>query len=275
VPATVHVNGRVGPNIEENINANLNAPLDPLSDSEYREMVNVLIKDAAEAEDVVMEIQDRIGEMETVLENVLAQRDNLLSVYNATTSVFKHLSILASARLPGYIAQAHNFTRIWHEEYEHIQGGLADLSDLNTLYDGFLDAYDGLILEVARRRQVRQRVEKVLRDAKQKLDHLYEDDMNAREAFRVEKGDYLPSDIWPGIGREPTRIEFHRISGGTLKGIATETPGQETPAVESKEEAQAVSSGEVGKDGEVIPDLPRALIDEATARFNARMRYVP
>ncbi|KAB8069544.1 autophagy-related protein 17 [Aspergillus leporis] len=275
VPATVHVNGRVGPNIEENINANLNAPLDPLSDSEYREMVNVLIKDAAEAEDVVMEIQDRIGEMETVLENVLAQRDNLLSVYNATTSVFKHLSILASARLPGYIAQAHNFTRIWHEEYEHIQGGLADLSDLNTLYDGFLDAYDGLILEVARRRQVRQRVEKVLRDAKQKLDHLYEDDMNAREAFRVEKGDYLPSDIWPGIGREPTRIEFHRISGGTLKGIATETPGQETPAVESKEEAQAVSSGEVGEDGEVIPDLPRALIDEATARFNARMRYVP
>ncbi|KAE8357913.1 autophagy-related protein 17 [Aspergillus caelatus] len=275
VPATVHVNGRVGPNIEEGINANLNAPLDPLSDSEYQEMVSVLIKDAAEAEDVVMEIQDRIGEMETVLENVLAQRDSVLSVYQATTNVFKHLSTLASTRLSGYIAQAHSFTRVWHEEYEQIQSGLADLSDLNTLYDGFLEAYDGLILEVARRRQVRHRVEKVLRDAKQKLDQLYEEDVNARETFRVEQGDYLPSDIWPGIGREPMRIEFRRISGGNLKGIAAEPPDQEAPAVEPKEEVRAVSSGDGEEHGEIIPELPKALVEDAIARFNARMRHLP
>ncbi|KAB8230956.1 autophagy protein 17 [Aspergillus alliaceus] len=275
VPTTVHVNGRVGPNIEEGINANLDAPLDPLTDSEYQEMVNVLIKDAAEAEDVVMEIQDRIGEMEAVLENVLAQRDNVLSIYNATTSVFKHLSALASTRLAGYIAQVQNFTRVWHEESEQIQGGMADLSDLNTLYDGFLEAYDGLILEVTRRRQVRHRVEKVLRDARHKLNQLYEEDVNAREAFRVEQGDYLPSDIWPGIGREPMRIEFRRISGGNLKGMAAEPSGQETPAVEAKEEARAVSSSDGGEDGEVIPELPKALVEEAIARFNARMRHLP
>ncbi|PIG80215.1 autophagy-related protein 17 [Aspergillus arachidicola] len=232
-------------------------------------------EDAAEAEDVVMEIQDRIGEMETVLENVLAQRDSVLSVYNATTSVFKHLSTLASTRLSGYIAEAHSFTRVWHEEYEQIQSGLADLSDLNTLYDGFLEAYDGLILEVARRRQVRHRVEKVLRDAKQKLDQLYEEDVNARETFRVEQGDYLPSDIWPGIGREPMRIEFRRISGGNLKGIAAEPPDQEAPAVEPKQQARTISSGDGGEDGEVIPELPKALVEEAIARFNARMRHLP
>ncbi|KAE8354921.1 autophagy-related protein 17 [Aspergillus coremiiformis] len=275
VPATVHVTGRVGPNIEEGINANLNAPLDPLSESEYQEMVNVLIKDAAEAEDVVMEIQDRIGEMETVLENVVTQRDVVRSVYNATTGVFKHLSALASTHLPGYIAQAHNFTRIWHEEYEHIQSGLADLSDLNTLYDGFLEAYDGLILEVARRRHVRHRVEKVLRDAKHKLHQLYEEDVNAREAFRIEQGDYLPSDIWPGISRAPMQIEFRRISGGNLKSVAVDAPDQEPAAVEPKEEARAVFSGEGGEDGEVIPELPKALIEEAVARFNVRMGHLP
>ncbi|RAK97257.1 autophagy-related protein 17 [Aspergillus ibericus CBS 121593] len=271
MPAAVTVSGPGVLNIEEGINANLNAPLDPLSESDYQEMVNVLIKDAAEAEDVVMEIQDRIGDMESVLENVLSQRDILLSVYNATTGVFKHLSSLASARLPGYIAQAHSFTRVWNEEHECIDGGLADLSDLNSLYDGFLEAYDGLIVEVTRRRHVRHRVEKVLRDAKHKLDQLYEEDVNARETFRVEQGDYLPSDIWPGIGREPMRIEFRRISGGNLKGVTAEPlDGQDQPAAEPHEPPAPVEDNP--EEGEVIPNLPKSLVEGALNRLQARRR---
>lgn len=273
MPAGMNVSGRGAPNIEEGINANLNAPLDPLSDSEYQEMVNVLIKDAAEAEDVVMEIQDRIGEMESVLENVVTQRDSLLSVYGATTNVFDHLSSLASTRLPNYIAQAHNFTQVWNDEQERIKGGLADLSDLDTLYDGFLDAYDGLILEVARRRHVRHRVEKVLRDTRQKLDQLYEEDVNARETFRVEQGDYLPSDIWPGIGREPMRIEFRRILGGNLKDAAPDNPedAQQTPVPEPNG-APAASIGETTDDGEIIPELPKAVVEQALFRVKVKSR---
>ncbi|KAF9884880.1 autophagy protein 17 [Aspergillus nanangensis] len=271
MPAGMNVSGRVGPNIEDGINANLNAPLDPLSGSEYREMVNVLIKDATEAEDVVMEIQDRIGEMETILESVLGQRDALLSVYSATTSVYEHISSLATARLPGYIAEAHNFTRVWNEEHDSIQGGLADLSDLNALYDCFLEAYDGLILEVSRRRHVRHRVEKVLRDARQKLDLLYQEDVNAREAFRVDQGDYLPSDIWPGTGREPMRIEFQRISGGNLKGLQAEDPAAEdVTQVNPKEEPRHPPGS--NDDGELIPELPKALVEQAIARLKARSR---
>ncbi|PLB55908.1 APG17-domain-containing protein [Aspergillus steynii IBT 23096] len=273
MPAGMHVSGRGGPNFEEGINANLNAPLDPLSDSEYQEMVNVLIKDAAEAEDVVMEIQYRITEMESDLDHVTAQRDTLLSIYNATTSVFTHISSLASARLPGYIAQAHNFTRVWSEEHERIEVGLVELSDLNSLYDGFLDAYDGLILEVSRRRHVRQRVEKVLRDCRHKLDQLYEEDVNARETFRVDQGDYLPSDIWPGIGREPMRIEFQRISGGDLKGIAAQADDQqELPAPETEEVKPTVPASQAAGDGETIPDLPKHIVEQALARVRAKMR---
>ncbi|GAB1213567.1 autophagy protein 17 [Aspergillus terreus] len=272
MPAGMNVSGRGGPNIEEGINANLNAPLDPLSNSEYREMVNVLIKDAAEADDVVMEIQDRIGEMESIYENILGQRDAVLAVYNATTSVFEHISSLASARLAGYIAQAHTFTRVWNDEHEHIQGGLSDLSDLNTLYDGFLEAYDGLILEVARRRHVRQRVEKVLRDAKHKLDQLYEEDVNARETFRVEQGDYLPSDIWPGIGREPMRIEFRRISGGTLKGVQDQHPDEDAAPPSDPKDVANHTTDENRDEGETIPALPKALVEEALARLKARNR---
>ncbi|OJJ96581.1 hypothetical protein ASPACDRAFT_34616 [Aspergillus aculeatus ATCC 16872] len=275
MPAGVNVSGRGGPNIEEEINAHLNAPLDPLSESGYLEMVNVLMKDAAEAEDVVMEIQDRIGEMESVLEILVCNRDSLFSIYSATTDVFGHISSLASARLPGYIAQAHNFTRVWNEEHERIDGGLSDLSDLNSLYDGFLEAYDSLILEVSRRRHVRQRVEKVLRDAKHKLDQLYEEDVNAREAFRVEQGDYLPSDIWPGIGREPMRIEFRRILGGHVKngdGEPSEPPDR--AAGESSDEQRPTAAEEPIVDDEVIPDLPTLIVEQALARLQARSKQV-
>lgn len=270
VPDGVNVSGRAGSD-EENLKANLNAPLDPVSDAEYQEMVGVVRKDAAEAEDVVMEIQDRIGDMESVFENIMAQRDTLQSIYTATTDVFQHLSSLSSTHLPGYIAQGHKFTHVWNEEHGRISGGLSDLSDLNSLYDGFLDAYDGLILEVSRRKHVRHRVEKVLRDTRQKLDQLYEEDVTAREAFRVEQGDFLPSDIWPGVGLEPMRVEFLRISGGNLKGVPrSEEEG--TQGAEDTERPSTAIAGDVMDEGEVIPDLPKQAVEHAFTRLESRNR---
>lgn len=271
IPDGVNVSGRGGSN-EESLKANLNAPLEPVSDAEYKQMVNVLVKDAAEAEDVVMEIQDRIGDMETVFENILTQRDVLLSIYNATTDVFQHLSSLASTHLPGYISQGHKFTRVWQEEHDCIIGGLVDLSDLNSLYDGFLDAYDGLILEVSRRRQVRNRVEKVLRDTRQKLDQLYEEDVNSREAFRVEQGDYLPSDIWPGVGREPMRVEFLRISGGNLKGVHEQAEDKAAGQAEDRDRPRTAVADDNADEGEVIPDLSKQVVERAFTRLESRNR---
>ncbi|KAL4878046.1 autophagy-related protein 17 [Aspergillus karnatakaensis] len=263
LPAGV-IGSRGGQDVEGDI-ANMNAPLDPLSDSHYREMVNVIINDAAEAEDVVMEISDRIGEMESVIENLLAQRDSFLAIYSATKDVFSHLSSLASTRLPGYIAQAHGFTGVWNEEHDCINEGLANLSDLNALYDGFLDAYDGLIIEVARRRHVRHRVEKILREARHKLDILYDEDVNARETFRVDQGDYLPSDIWPGLSREPMRVEFYRITGGPLKGVIEENPDQSG----ENEPVQHLEGP-----GEILPDLPKTLVEQALARLKSKRNAI-
>ncbi|KGO77533.1 Autophagy-related protein 17 [Penicillium italicum] len=262
------------PNIGAEINANLNAPLDPMTDAEYQEMVAVLIKDAAEADDVVMEIQDRVNEMESVFEQVQAQRDALLSISKATIEVHSHLSSLASSRLPRYIAQAHNFTRVWHEENDRINSGLAELSDLHSLYDGFLNAYDSLMLEVARRRNVRQRVEKVLRDTRHKLDQLRDEDAAARDTFRVEQGDFLPSDIWPGVGLAPMQVQFLRLSGGHLDNDPVAQIAPEEPSVHEYTGAAKAGVSDGSAEGEQIPDLPRDLIEEAYARVNARNNVV-
>jgi autophagy-related protein 17 len=267
MPAEVQASGDGMPNIGEEINANLNAPLDPMSDQEYEEMVNVLMKDALEAEDVVMEIQDRISEMESIFEQVGVQRDALLSVSNATLEVHRHLSALATKRLPRYISQAHNFTQVWNEENERINSGLTELSDLHSLYEGFLNAYDSLILEVARRAHVRARVEKVLHDTKRKLTQLHDEDVAAREAFRVEQGDFLPSDIWPGIGRAPMQVEFLRVSGGQLPALAEGQDSEQAGVGTSPEPKPGVDNN---TKGEIIPNLPKEMVEQAYERLKAR-----
>lgn len=268
MPTGVHLGVRVGDETEDGDDVNANTPLERMTDDDYEEMLNVLTRDATEAEDVVLEIQDRIGDMESIVENVLAQRDALFSTYNTTTEIFERLSSLASSRLPECIAQAHAFTRVWNEEHDRIRAGMADLLDLRSLYMGFFDAYDGLILEVARRKHVRQGIDRVLRETGMKLDELYDEDVNAREAFRVEHGDYLPSDIWPGLGRGPMKVKFVRVSGDGLDGAIGETES------EPHEEAKAANKDENTDGGDYIPDLPKPVVDNAVARCRARAKGV-
>ncbi|GAM39399.1 hypothetical protein TCE0_034f10918 [Talaromyces pinophilus] len=244
-----------------------NDTVDPMTDSDYEDMLGVLTKDAGEAEDVVLEIQERSSEMETILESILAHRDSVITVYNATTEVFDHLSTLATTHLPEFISQAHAFTHVWNEEHERIRTGMADLADLRSLYVGFLDAYDGLILEVSRRKHMRQGIERVLRETRVKLDQLYEEDINAREAFRVEQGDYLPSDIWPGLSRAPMRIKFSKLSGGKLPAVTGQDDGDEVPV-----EGTAIEDEESIDGGDYIPDLPKHVVDEAIGRLKARAK---
>ncbi|CAI7614223.1 unnamed protein product [Penicillium pancosmium] len=234
------------------IEETLDAPQAPISQKEYRDMLQVIVNDTPVAEDVVVEFQDRINDMESIFEQVMIQRDALLSISNATLEVHRHLSTLASTGLPRYIAQAHNFTHVWSEENDRINSGLTELSDLHALYEGFLNA-----------------VEKVLQDTQHKLSQLYEEDVSAREAFRVEQGDFLPSDIWPGIGRAPMQVEFLRVSGGQLEGAL----GNEEHSENQDDGAGAkVPMTEDPSQGEVIPALPKDVVEQAYARVRSRTR---
>jgi autophagy-related protein 17 len=156
---------------------------------------------------------------------------------------------------------------------------MVDLTDLRSLYEGFLDAYDGLILEVTRRKAVRIGVEKVLQEARGKLDKLFEEDVRAREAFRTEQGDYLPSDIWPGLGRGPMRIEFTRFSGGKLDGgaYAERKPlegheGEDMGPIPSTMATATWRQGVADGSGDSIPDLPRHVVEKALGRLKIRAK---
>jgi autophagy-related protein 17 len=214
----------------------LTGPAEPITDEERQEMMEVLERDATEVEDVILEINDRIGEMENQLEHVVAYKEKVDSLYAGITTAFQLLEQVGT-RLPAYILQSRNFHSRWIIERQQIHSGMVELDSLRDFYDGFLSAYDGLIIEVARRRTVQNNMEKVVKDAMTKLERLYGDDISEREAFKQDQGDFLPSDIWPGLVDSPVRFAVKRMDG----------------------------------EGGGVPEVPRTVIEQAFRRLNGKL----
>ena len=148
------------------------SPAEPLSDEDQREMLQVLEKDAAELEEVVMEIRDRLPEMESQSEHAAAHLNRLADIYANTSAAFNLLEGVG-ARVPGYMTSSRDFRARWDEEKQRIQEQMGELESLREFYEGFLLAYDGLIVEVGRRRSVQNKMESVIKEAMTRVEQLY------------------------------------------------------------------------------------------------------
>ena len=208
-----------------------------IGEAEWQEMMNVIETDAAEVDEVVIEIQDRIADMDLHFEQVQTWKDTKDKTYDDMLSAYRILEEI-STHLNGYIEQSSSFVAKWQEAKVKIREDMVGLEDLGEVYANFLYAYDGMIVEAARRMAVRHQMEKIVKDAQAKLDQLYEDDEAERQNFRTEQGDFLPADIWPGLSHAPARFAFER-------------------------EDEALGS---------TPELPREKVQEALKRLKASQR---
>ena len=150
-------------------------PVAPLSSAaEREEMLAVLAKDAAEVDNIVATINERAAEMEAdfaALEKKLAlfRRED-----EAFRAVAQKLQRLGSGQVPAFVRAGGDFLAGWQEEKARIGEKLAELEALREFYEGFLTAYDGLLVEVGRRRGVQVRMQKILSEAVEKVDRLYQ-----------------------------------------------------------------------------------------------------
>ena len=188
--------------------------LEPMSEQERKDMLTVLEKDASEVEEVVMDIRERSAEIEADFERVNDHSDQLADELARNNKAFKLLEEVGN-KLPSYMTQSHIFLMRWDEEKAKIEEGMSELDSLCHFYDGFLHAYDNLIVEVGRRKAMEKRMAKVAQDASTKIEALRAEEVAEREAFRLEQGDFLPVDIWPGLMTAPTQYTLSQPDGGT------------------------------------------------------------
>lgn len=190
----------------------IGAPREPIGEHERQEMLEILAKDADQVEEVVMEIRDHIGEMETQFSTVstyVAQLDQEYSHVNKAFRCFDEMG----GRLHAFIAQSQVFAMRWDDEKAKINELMEELENLENFYTGYVSAYDNLLVEIGRRQFMEQQMGKVLQEAMRKLDTLYEEDSAKREAFKKNYGDFLPMDIWPGLTDPPLQFDARPIDG--------------------------------------------------------------
>lgn len=192
---------------------NLQEEIQPQSEQDRRDMFTVLATDAAEVDDVVLELQQRLASMETQYEQICDYLSSLRASYNATLTAFQLLESIGT-NLPTYISSSRSFIGRWADLRAQLEAQMDDLEAMRVFYEGYLGCYDGLILEVARRKAAEEKVKHVLRKAMEQVKRIHDTDTRERESFRREVGDFLPSDLWPGLVADAPKLEIGVVGDG-------------------------------------------------------------
>ena len=199
----------------------VNANPEPISKDERNEMISVIQKDAEQVDEVVSEMRSHIAEMESQHELLMEHVNACDQDHRNTMSAFRQLEDIGQ-RLPAFVAQSQVFLMRWDEERARIDERMEELEGLREFYDGYLTAYDNLLIEIGRRKALEMKVGKIVQDTLKKLDRLYETDTEVRDAFKKEQGDFLPIDIWPGMAEGPMKYKLSPV--GTEGSIVPEIP---------------------------------------------------
>jgi autophagy-related protein 17 len=185
---------------------------EPLSEEDRKEMMKVLHNDAAQVEDVFAELREHLSEMETKHEAILEHVSMLTAEYNSTKAAFTILEDI-SAHLPGYTMSSSHFRLRWEETKQQIREQLEDLEGMRVFYENYYASYDAMILEVHRRRKSEDKVKAIMRKAMEQIEEEAALDMRERGAFRSDVGDYIPQDLWTGVGAKVPTWKFVQIEG--------------------------------------------------------------
>jgi autophagy-related protein 17 len=100
---------------------------------------------------------------------------------------------------------------------------------MRLFYENYHSSYDGLILEVYRRKQCEEKIKNIVKKAMEQIEKVYEADSKEREGFRLDVGDYLPVDLWPNVNAPAPRWEFVLAEQETSDSV----PEVERAAVEA------------------------------------------
>ena len=179
----------------------------PLSEEDIARMMAVLEEDAGQVEDVILEIKQHIVAMEALDERVQTHAASLAQELADMTGAFKLLEEIGQ-RLPAYISQSQIFLIQLEDQKAKMSERLEEHEGLREFYDGFVQAYDNLLIEIGRRKALEVRMEKEVETAMKRIEKLYDDDLEEREVFKNEQGDFLPVDIWPGLMSAPLRYRI-------------------------------------------------------------------
>lgn len=206
--------------------------LEPITTQDRADMLDIVVSDAAEVDSVIQEINERLHAMEEDFAALTAQTGQTKAAFLGTLDAFTALEEIGG-RVASYIASEAEFLQRWEDERFTIYGKLGEMDDLRDFYEKYAGAYDNLILEVERRRLVEDKIQNIWRKAKDSVDKLVENDRREREGFRQDIGEFIPTDLWPGMDAGMKRMELVAVvDDGSAEEDAGGGGSRSTPALD-------------------------------------------
>ncbi|KAH8176579.1 autophagy protein apg17 domain-containing protein [Sarocladium implicatum] len=181
-----------------------NEDLTPKTPRDRAEMLRVVVQDAQEVDDVVHEITLLLNSAESAHARISHLRSLVLTSLSRTLTSHTLLSTI-STRLPSYLLSEDDFLTRWTLEKESVTTHLSSMRSMRDFYEGYASAYSSLLLEAERRKGVEDKIQGAWRKAAEVVRKVVEGDERAREAFREDVGEFLPTDLWEGL-REGGRV---------------------------------------------------------------------
>lgn len=169
-----------------------------IPEEDQRELFQVLAKDFNELPDVINDIEETFGDIETRCTKIIDfNKDHTL--LEQITKLLKSLTQFGEHDLKStkQMITSHTITivKVANEVGEKCQ----ESKQIITHYQQFTRAYYSLILEIHRRQETKMQIEKVLQETKSKLMQIQDDDYRKRNQFLSLNGAFLPSDLYLGI----------------------------------------------------------------------------
>ena len=218
------------------------ADLEPMSAEERAEVMQVVVQDAPEVDEVVAELTAVLHQMEGDFVALRDRADRIRASYVSTVAAFHALEDVGS-RLRSYVAAEAEYAQRRDGEKGAISATLEQMDQLRLFYEGYVGAYESLILELERRRSVQDKIQSVWRKAKETVHRLVEADVKERELFRQEIGEFLPTDLWVGMNGPVRRWDIVPVDdpgdAGDSRAGRESTPVPSTSATDTGRERLA------------------------------------
>ncbi|KAK1676866.1 kinase activator [Colletotrichum godetiae] len=210
--------------------------LEPITTQDRADMLDIVVSDSSEVEGVIQEINERLQAMEEDFSVMTEQTGQIKVAFLGTLQGFAALEEMGG-RMASYIASEAEFLQRWEDERYTIYTKLGEMDDLRDFYEKYAGAYDNLILEVERRRMVEDKITNIWKKAMDSVDKLVENDRREREGFRQDIGEFIPTDLWPGMDGGMKRWELVAVDDGTaeddVSGGQRSTPALDRSVVDA------------------------------------------
>lgn len=201
-----------------------------LQTEELAELTGVVEHDALQLEDVISELEERVGDLEDDVTIVGKFASTYIKVQSFLLQAFRRFEQLGVDKISTTLKGLRSACDATRDRLDISRQRLIGLTDH---YRAFGRSYDALILEVDRRTRYEATIVNVLEQTRQTLERLAVEEMSEREQFIQDHASSLPGDIWPGISDRPI---VHDVFPAETIAEAPHLPGNLIKAARSRME---------------------------------------